>query len=716
LPASACQGTEIVAVRHVVAPVAVPLALAAFAATLWCAPALGAGVTFAPPTSYVAGTQPVSLAVADFDRDGQPDIAAADNGTGAVSLLLGRPGGSLGAAMGHPVGGRMLSVAAGDFDRDGYVDLVVRTYPPRTASSRTVSVLPGGPGGSLGAPTTYPVGDGVAESVGVGDFNGDGDLDLAVPNSLSNTVSVLLGGPGASFGGQTTYPVGDTNGDPRWVVVGDFNRDGDPDLAVTNYSSGTVSVLLGGPGGSFGSQTLYPAGDRPLDIAAGDFNHDNDLDLAITLSESDAVAVLAGGPGGSFGPQATYLAGGHPHSVAVGDFNRDGDPDLAVTKYFEDTVSVLLGGSAATFSAPTDFHVDKPWSVEVGDFNRDGDPDLAVANSFSPGTVSVLLNNRGLALAPVFVEAPDTVIGEESAAQLVTLTNHGQTSVSVSGVALAGPDVDGFATGQDGCSGVTLAAGGSCTVGVRFHPGRAGAYAARLEFTDDAPGSPQPVALMGTGISPVALSPASIAFAPRPDHTQTARRVTLTNVAGASLTITGITVVGTDASSFPSSGDTCTGRTMTTGQSCTVVVSFRPLGTGAKTAALRFSDSAVDSPQTVALSGTGTPGAWLEQSALALKYGHVRVGTSTPAKTVTLTNVGSAPMTISNIAKEGTNPTDFRNLTETCTALGMMNPGQSCSASIAFRPTATGTRTATLTIADTAPRNPHRIALSGTGT
>jgi hypothetical protein len=201
-----------------------------------------------------------------------------------------------------------------------------------------------------------------------------------------------------------------------------------------------------------------------------------------------------------------------------------------------------------------------------------------------------------------------------------------------------------------------------------------------------------------------------------PDHADGARRtVTLTNVGVANLTVNAVAVTGTDASSFVRRSDTCTGHTFTKGQSCSVVVRFRPLGAGPKTASLQFSDSAIDSPQAMALSGTGTPRAWLEPSTGALKFGRVRVGTSTPAKTVTLTNAGSLPLSISAITKGGANPADFRDLTETCTAIGTLNPGQSCTASIHFRPTATGTRTATLTITDTAPGNPHHIALSGTG-
>jgi hypothetical protein len=131
---------------------------------------------------------------------------------------------------------------------------------------------------------------------------------------------------------------------------------------------------------------------------------------------------------------------------------------------------------------------------------------------------------------------------------------------------------------------------------------------------------------------------------------------------------------------------------------------------------MTFADDAIGSPQTVTLSGTGTPGPWLERRAQGLKFGHVRVGSTTAPQTVTLTNIGSAPTTITKIAKEGIDPADFSNLTQTCTGQGPLDPGDSCTAAIAFRPTSTGTRTATLTITDTAPRNPHHVSFTGTGT
>jgi hypothetical protein len=321
-----------------------------------------------------------------------------------------------------------------------------------------------------------------------------------------------------------------------------------------------------------------------------------------------------------------------------------------------------------------------------------------------------------VALSPSHLAYGSVVWGEQSAARTVDLTNRGATDLHMGTVTLAGSGAGSFVLGADSCSGATVAPGASCQADVRFVPDGLGARAATLRFADDAADSPQSLPLSGTGISPVALTPLSVVFPSVPDHFEGARRmVTLTNVGAANLTVNGVAVTGTDASSFVRRTDTCTGHSFTKGQSCSVVVRFRPLGAGAKTASLQFSDSAIDSPQAMALSGTGTPGAWLEPSPAALKFGHVRVGTSTPAKTVTLTNAGSLPLSITAITKEGANPTDFHHLTETCTAMGTLNPGQTCSASIRFRPTATGTRSATLTITDSAPRNPHHIALNGTG-
>jgi Tol biopolymer transport system component len=215
---------------------------------------------------------------------------------------------------------------------------------------------------------------------------------------------------------------------------------------------------------------------------------------------------------------------------------------------------------------------------------------------------------------------------------------------------------------------------------------------------------------------PATASPSSLVYQARPDHTESPRRTaTLTNNTGGPVDVSGVALSGTGASSFLADRDTCTGQTLADGQSCTAQVRFRPLGTGAKVAKLEFSDDGPFSPQSVTLSGTGTPGPWLQLSAQALKFGHWRVGATAPVQSVTLTNVGSAGLHVGAISIEGANPADFPGLTQNCLGITNLTPGQSCSAGTAFRPTAIGTRAGTLTITHTAPKSPHRVLLTGTG-
>ncbi len=552
----------------------------------------------------------------------------------------------------YSVGGFPWNVAVADFNGDDDPDLAVSN----TTVPGNVMILLGTVGGTFGAPTPYRIGK-YGRGVAVADINHDSIRDLAVTNELSGTVSVLLGGGDGTFGSQTQYPAGI---EPRSVVVADFDGDDDMDLAVadTHYQSSNVWVLLGAGDGSFGAPTGYPVGRSPWKVATGDFNADGDPDLVTANLARGEASVLLGGSGGTFGTATNIGAGGEATtSVAVGDFNLDGDPDLAFTNS-AGNVSVRLGAAGATFGAPTAYPDDEnPWAVGIGDLNFDRDQDLAVGN-FYGGDVSLLLGGAGGSFA----------------AQATTFPVHGGPS----SVALADFDQDGD---QD------------------------------VVDTDWFTGPSTVSVLLNTA---VVLAPTSITYQPRPDHTQSERKpVTLTNNAAPALTVSSVTVIGTDASSFVADPGTCKSATLAAGQSCTAMVRFRPLGTGLKTASLRISDSLPGSAPTVALSGTGTPGPWLSTSVQGLRFGSVPVGTTSVSKSVTLTNIGSANMTVSAITVEGTNPGDFTGLTHNCASLA---PGQSCSAQIAFRPTATGPRTAKLTITDTAPRSPHHVALYGTGT
>ena len=199
------------------------------------------------------------------------------------------------------------------------------------------------------APTDFPAGDGPS-SVAIGHFNADTDPDLAVSNYVSGKVSVLLGLAGGDFAFPTSFDAGI---EPVSVAVGSLNGDAHPDLAVANFVSGDVSVLLGGPGGGFGAPTEYGDLDAPRSVAMGDFDGDTDIDLAVADNGfggfSGSLWVLLGDGAGGFGAGTSFAAGDKPESVAVGDFDGDADLDLVVANRESDDVSVFLGDGAGSF-------------------------------------------------------------------------------------------------------------------------------------------------------------------------------------------------------------------------------------------------------------------------------------------------------------------------------------------------------------------------------
>ncbi|MBW4594282.1 MAG: VCBS repeat-containing protein [Brasilonema angustatum HA4187-MV1] len=230
-------------------------------------------------------------------------------------------------------------------------------------------------------------------SITTEDFNGDGLPDLAVANYGSDNVSVLLNNGSGGFGTATNFAVGLR---PRSVTTGDFNGDELPDLAVPIIGSGagTVSVLLNNGSGGFGTATNYQAGLGPISVTTGDFNSDGLLDLAVANNSSNNVSVLLNNGSGGFGTASNFAVTSSPQSVTTGDFNSDGKLDLAVASYSDsDNVSVLLNNGDGGFGTATYYQAgSNPYSVTTGDFNGDGKLDLATAN-ISSNNVSVLLNN-----------------------------------------------------------------------------------------------------------------------------------------------------------------------------------------------------------------------------------------------------------------------------------------------------------------------------------
>ncbi|WBA44392.1 FG-GAP-like repeat-containing protein [Hymenobacter canadensis] len=373
-------------------------ALTAYAAQPFVVTLNGAGA-FAVKADAATGATPYSVAIGDVDGDGKPDLAVANYGSNTVSVLRNT---STAGAVSFAVkadfatGNGPYSVAIGDVDGDGKPDLAVANY-----GSNTVSVLRNtGAAGTVGFAAKADFATGTNPySVAIGDVNGDGQPDLAVANSTSSTVSVLrnTGAAGAvGFAAKADFATG--NG-PYSVAIGDVNGDGQPDLAVANYFSNTVSVLRNTAAAGtvgFAAKADFATGSRPTSVAIGDVNGDGQPDLAVANATSNTVSVLrntgaAGAVG--FAAKADFATGNSPDLVAIGDVNGDGQPDLAVANSASNTVSVLRNTGAAGavgFAAKADVATGAgPFSMAIGDVDGDGQPDLATANATS-STVSVL--------------------------------------------------------------------------------------------------------------------------------------------------------------------------------------------------------------------------------------------------------------------------------------------------------------------------------------
>jgi len=354
-----------------------------------------AATTFAPAVNYGtgAGTSPVAVATGDFNSDGVPDVATANNGDGSVSILIGNSDGTFQAARNYSLGAGIKpdSIACGDFNGDGKMDLATAN-----SSNDNISVLLGNGDGTFPTPVNYSTGMGTAPiSIIMGDLNQDGKLDLATADVSTGEVSVLLGSGNGTFQAAISYPAS-PGINPYSITVGDFNGDGKPDVATANAGSNDVSLLLGNGNGTFQAAVTYATGDgvtagiTPLSIISIDLNGDGKLDLA-TANNSNDISVLRGNGDGTFQTAAIYAAGNCPDAITTGDLNADGNPDLVAANVLDNNIAVFLGNGDGSFQAAVSYAAGNlPYAVIAGDFSNDDTVDLVVANNGSDN-ISVLI-------------------------------------------------------------------------------------------------------------------------------------------------------------------------------------------------------------------------------------------------------------------------------------------------------------------------------------
>jgi hypothetical protein len=402
---------------------------------------------FASAVTYGSGGQfptwPSSVAVADVNGDGKPDLLVANcsssdnctgsfNANGSVGVLLGNGDGTFQTAVTYASGGLSASsVRAADVNGDGKPDLLVSNYD----RIPTVGVLLGNGDGTFQTAVTYRSGGDSATSLAVADVNGDGKPDLLVAHlcsSISNCsgsttasglVGVLLGNGDGSFQMPVSY--GSGGFEAISVAVADVNGDGKPDMLVTNecatYPScengGIVSVLLGNGDGTFQAAVSYGSGGWvSLSVAAADVNGDGRPDLLvgnITCNSRGCpntvglVGVLLGNGDGTFQTALSYASGGWvAFSVAAADVNGDGKPDIVVSNECATSstcgnggsVGVLLGNGNGTFQTAV-LHSSGGYDarpVAAADVNEDGKPDIVVANQCATSRTCAMSGELGV--------------------------------------------------------------------------------------------------------------------------------------------------------------------------------------------------------------------------------------------------------------------------------------------------------------------------------
>jgi hypothetical protein len=354
--------------------------------------------SFSSQATYSTGSSsnPWSVAVGDLNNDGHPDIAVANWGTSNVGIFIGYGNGSFTTQQTKSTAyaSEPLPVAVVDFNADGRLDIMVANY-----LANNIGIFLGDGNGTFSSQTTYDTGAGSGpSSIAVGDFNNDSRLDSVVANIETNNIGVFLGYGNGTFSSQTTFSTSNDS-QPVAVAIGDFNKDNRLDIAVANLGTNNIVIFLGYGNGTFVSQATYStgSGSGPLSIAVGDFNNDSRLDIVVTNFWVDNIGVFLGYGNGTFSNQTTYSTkkGSGPTYAVVGDLNNDGRLDIMVTLFSGFGIIVFLGNGNGTFSRQLIYSTGSqshPYACALGDVNNDNRLDVVVSDA-NNGDIVVLFGD-----------------------------------------------------------------------------------------------------------------------------------------------------------------------------------------------------------------------------------------------------------------------------------------------------------------------------------
>ena len=324
-------------------------------------------------------------ALVDLNHDGRLDIVTAGFQSNNISIRLAvlppSPIGTFQLPVSYPVGTSPGSLASGDFNNDGNTDVATGNF-----STPSVSVLLGNSTGTFAPAVDYQVDDD-ARDILAHDLNNDGSLDLVVATRAAG-IAILLGNPNGSFESATAVPAPELQS----IDVADFNTDGIIDLVVGEAMAGRIGVLLGLQGGSFGDFVEYETGLGSVAVAAGDVNGDGRTDAVTANYLSNDISVLIANPDGSLQPRINYLSVSRgPIAISLVDLNSDNRLDVVTAGFTGNLMSVFRNTGSGAFLTPELFLAGtNPRGVATGDVNNDGTPDISIA--LQSGGVALFLN------------------------------------------------------------------------------------------------------------------------------------------------------------------------------------------------------------------------------------------------------------------------------------------------------------------------------------
>lgn len=400
---------------------------------------------FLPREFYQVDFTPRVLATGDVNGDGLPDIVAPMPEENVVVALMNNGDGTFSPRRTFVRFQTPRAVALADFNGDGKEDLAVSGTDVDGAN--VVSIYFGNGDGTFNqTPQSYGIAS-AGLAISATDLNGDGFPDLVV--TTGRRLTVLINNGDGTFQKAVYYNVGGTNNisdQPSSVAVGDFNHDGLPDIATCLVATGTISILMNNPSdaGTFLPPQLYTVPGNPLAITTGDFNGDGNLDLAIIGSgfKIRGISILAGNGDGTFGPAVTYPGPYFADAISAGTFTSSGNEDLIVGS-FDGPLEYFQGNGNGTFATP----VNIPGAyfvqdVQVADFNGDGLSDIVVPS----GGIKAYINGGAGGLATPTGPTQQTIGAGAGNSYSFYATDGTRVTVSIHGPGNATIDFSGSST------------------------------------------------------------------------------------------------------------------------------------------------------------------------------------------------------------------------------------------------------------------------------